>query len=320
MHAIVHDRYGTPDVLSLTDVDRPAIADDEVLVRVRAASVNALDSHLMRGTPYIIRLTDGFRRPKRRVAGVDLAGVVEAVGKDVTEFQTGDEVFGQRGGAFAEYVNGRGRGLVKKPANLGFEAAAAIPVAASTALQAIRDKARVEPGQQVLVIGAGGGVGTFAVQIAKDYGAHVTAVTSTANIELVRSIGADRVIDYERGDFASGAARYDAILDIGGLRSMGDLRRILTPTGSIVIVGAPDGKVRPLTRLGGAVVRSRILRQRVIPFLAQITKDDLMLLGEMAASGRITPVIDRTYPLAEAADAMRRLESGKARGKVVITI
>ena len=321
MQAIVHDRYGSPDVLALADVEHPALGDDGVVVRVRAASVNALDWHLLRGTPYFVRLTDGLRRPRRRIAGVDVAGVVEAVGKDVTAFRPGDEVFGQRGGAFAEFVGGRERNFVRKPANLTFEQAAAIPVAATSALQALRDKGRVQSGQRVLINGAGGGVGTFAVQLAKAFGADVTAVTRGENVDLVRSIGADRVLDATRADFTRDAQRFDLIIDIAANHPLTACRRVLTPDGVLVVVGAPDGRwVAPLARVVEAVVRSRLGGQRLLPFLAAVTKDDLTILADLAEAGKVTPVIDRVYPLRDTAEAIRYVETGHARGKVVITV
>src|SRR6058998_4046410 len=252
MKAIVQTGYGSSDVFQLREIEMPVIDDDGVLVRVQAASVNALDWHLMRGIPAIIRLTTGLRRPKSPVPGVDVAGTVESVGRNVTRFRPGDEVFGMRTGAFAEYVAGKERNFVAKPVGLSFEQAAAVPVAGETALQGLRDKGQIRPGQKVLVNGASGGVGTFAVQVAKSFGANVTGVCSPRNVDLVRSIGADRVIDYTREDFTKGGQRFDLILDIGGKRSLFACRRALTRTGTYVIVGGPSGRwIRPMDRALG---------------------------------------------------------------------
>jgi NADPH:quinone reductase-like Zn-dependent oxidoreductase len=321
MKAITSHTYGSPDLLTLVDIDTPMVADDSVLVRVRAASVNALDWHLMRGEPYIVRLTDGFRRPRQTVPGVDLAGQVEAVGRNVTAFRPGDDVFGARAGAFAEFVCGRERNFVPKPVGLTFEQAAAVPTAAITALQGLRDKGQVQAGQKVLINGAGGGVGTFAVQIARSFGADVTGVTSTASVDLVRSIGAHRVIDYTREDFTRSGQRYDLILDIGGNRSMSDCRRVLVPDGTLVVVGGPAGRwFGPLARPLEALVLSRFVSQRMLPFLAHQSKEDLVVLKELIEAGKVSPVIDRCYPLVEAPEAIRYVEDGHARGKVVITM
>jgi NADPH:quinone reductase-like Zn-dependent oxidoreductase len=321
MKAITSHTYGSPDLLTLVDIDTPMVADDSVLVRVRAASVNALDWHLMRGEPYIARLTDGFRRPRQTVPGVDLAGQVEAVGRNVTAFRPGDDVFGARAGAFAEFVCGRERNFVPKPVGLTFEQAAAVPTAAITALQGLRDKGQVQAGQKVLINGAGGGVGTFAVQIARSFGADVTGVTSTASVDLVRSIGAHRVIDYTREDFTRSGQRYDLILDIGGNRSMSDCRRVLVPDGTLVVVGGPAGRwFGPLARPLEALVLSRFVSQRMLPFLAHQSKEDLVVLKELIEAGKVSPVIDRCYPLVEAPEAIRYVEDGHARGKVVITM
>ena len=321
MKAIVHRRYGSPEVLRLEDIDRPIVDDDGVLVRVRAASVNAFDWHIMRGLPYLVRTSAGVRKPSRVVAGVDLAGQVEAVGRNVTEFRPGDEVFGERGGAFAEYVVGTGSNFVPKPANLTFEEAAAVPMAGFTALQALRDKGQVQPGQHVLVTGAGGGVGTFAVQLAKAFGAEVTGVCHTTNVEMLRSIGADHVIDYTRDDYTRSAERYDLLLDIGASRSLVASRRILGSRGVLVVVGAPAGQwLAPVLRPAAAVVLSRFGSRTLKPFLAERRMDDLVILRELIEAGKVRPVIDRAYPLSETAAAIRRLEAGHVRGKVVITI
>jgi len=321
MKAIVQDRYGSPDVLRLRDVEMPTIANDGVLVRVRATSVNAMDWHLMRGRPYFARVGMGLRRPKQTIPGTDVAGIVEAVGRDVTELRAGDEVFGARSGAYAEYVAGRVRNFVPKPANLSFEEAAAIPVAAITALQALRDQGQVQPGQRVLIIGAGGGVGSFSVELAKAFGATVTAATSTAKLELVRSIGADEVVDYTRADVTRSGQRFDVVLDVGGYRSLRDLARVAAPHGTVVPVGA--GKATTLGMLSGIVVgqvRRRVLGQRMGFFVGKITRDDLLVLAQLATDGKFTPVIDRRHPLADVASAIRYAETGKTRGKVVITV
>jgi NADPH:quinone reductase-like Zn-dependent oxidoreductase len=321
MKAIVQDHYGSSGVLALRDLDMPVIGDDGVLVQVRASSVNAMDWHLIRGRPYFARLMSGVRRPKQTVPGTDVAGVVVAVGQSVTELRPGDEVFGARSGAYAEYVAGRLRNFVPKPANLSFEQAAAIPVAAITALQALRDKGQVKGGQRVLILGAGGGVGSFAVQIAKAYGATVTASTSTGNMEMVRAIGADEVTDYTREDATRSGRQYDLILDVGGYGSLPDLSRSVAPGGTVVLVGAGNASsLAIVVQLLAVALRSRLRGQRMLSFLASVTRADLLVLGELAAAGKIAPVIDRTYPLREAAEAVRYVETGRARGKVVITV
>jgi NADPH:quinone reductase-like Zn-dependent oxidoreductase len=314
MKAIVSDKYGSPDDLKLQEIDMPVIGDDGVLVRVQAASVNPYDWHVMRGSPFIVRLAEGLRRPKQRVRGVDVAGRVESVGKNVTQFQPGDEVFGGRTGAFAEYVGGTERNFVLKPSGLSFEQAAAIPIAGCTSLQGLRDRGRLQPGQRVLINGAAGGVGTFAVQIAKALGAEVTGVCSTRNLDLVRSIGADEVVDYTAEDFTRRGQQYDVILEAFGNRSLSDLRRALTPNGTLVLAAGS------FTSLIGALVLSRVGRQRMLPFLATLSKKDLVTLKELIEAGRVTPVVDRTYPLSEAPEAIRYLETKHARGKVIITM
>jgi NADPH:quinone reductase-like Zn-dependent oxidoreductase len=319
MKAIVKDRYGSPDVLKLEDVDRPALTDASVLVRVRAASVNAHDWHMLRGKPYLARLSEGFRAPKERQLGLDVAGIVEEVGNDVTHVKPGDKVFGSRYGAFAEYVSGKN--MVPMPAGLTFEQAAAVPTAGQTALQGLRDHGAIQAGQRVLIVGAGGGVGTFAVQIAKALGAEVTAVTSTKSLELVRSIGADEVIDYMRDDFTRATQRYDLILDVGGTRRLSAMRRVLTPTGRIVMVAPQPGQwIGPVARLLGAIITTRLGRKPARAFLAQPSKDDLLVLSELIESGTVTPVIDRTYPFDQIPEAIRYVEAGHAQGKVVITL
>jgi len=305
--------------MKLEEVDRPEVADDAVLVRVRATSVNAYDWHMLRGKPYLARLGEGLRGPKTAVLGIDVAGTVEAVGADVTHVKPGNDVFGVRSGAFAEYV--AGRNMVPMPKGLTFEQAAAVPVAGQTALQGLRDKGGIQAGQRVLINGAGGGVGTFAVQIAKAFGADVTAVTSTQNVDMVRSIGADRVVDYSRDDFTRSGQRYDLIFDCGGNRSMSRMRRALTPKGTIVLVApAPGQWAGPIVRVLGAIVTSRFSSKRVRPFLSQVSKDDLLVLKELIEAGGVTPVIDRTYPFEQIPEAIRYVEDGHARGKVVITV
>ena len=324
MKAIVREKYGAPDVLEFKDVDMPVVDDDSVLVRVRAASINAYDWHVMRGSPFLARMSEGWRKPKSSAMGVDVAGQVEAVGKNVTQFRPGDEVFGARGGALAEYVRGTAKSfLVPKPAGLTFEQAAAVNMAGTTALQGLRDKGQIKPGQRVLINGAAGGVGTFAVQIAKAFGAHVTAVCSTRNVDMVRSIGADEVIDYTREDFTRSGQRYDLILDVASSRSLSDCRRVLGSNGILVVVGAAGGgrRMAPIVaRLLAAVVSSRFSSQKMLPFLAKNSKEDLIVLKELIEAGKVRPVIDRTYPLSETAEAIRYLEEGHARGKVVITV
>lgn len=321
MQAVVYDTYGGPDVLEVREVDRPIVGDQEVLVRVRAASVNPYDWHFIRGRPYAARLDAGLRAPKRGTPGIDLAGEVEAVGKGVVAFRPGDQVFGQSAGTFAEYVCARETSLVPKPPSLTHVQAAAIPTAGFTALQGLRDKARLRAGQRVLINGAAGGVGTFAVQVAKAYGAEVTGVCSTGNVELVRSIGADQVIDYTEVDFARAAQRYEVLLDLIGNHSLTRCRGVLTPDGTYVLAGstARGALLGPLARALRATMLDKVVRQRLIPFLSARSQDDLRELVELVQGGRLTPVIDRTYPLDEVQDAVRYLEQGHARGKVVLT-
>jgi len=327
MKAIRYRRYGPPQVLELRDIDVPAVGDDEVLVRVRAASVNPLDWHFMRGAPYLVRPVAGLSRPRSGLGrlGADMAGTVEAAGKNVTEFGPGDEVFGglEDRGTLAEYVTIRHDGaLLAKPAGLTFEQAAVVPVAAVTALQALRDKGRVQAGHKVLVNGASGGVGTFAVQIAKAFGAEVTGVCSTANVEMIASIGADLVIDYTREDFTRAGRRYDLLIDIAGNRTLAETRRVLVPKGVLVGVGGPNrGRwIGPLGRTIKMALLSPAVSQRMVFFLARQNKADLAVLRELLQAGKVTPVIDRTYPLNQAADAIGYLEQGHAKGKVVITV
>jgi len=327
MKAVRYHRYGGPDVLELQEVAMPAAGDGELLVRVRAASVNPLDWHFMRGAPYLVRMMAGLSRPKPSASrlGADMAGSVEAVGQDVTGFQPGDEVFGglEERGTLAEYISVRADAVVlQKPAGLTFEQAAAVPVAAFTALQALRDKGRVQPGQKVLVNGASGGVGTFAVQIAKALGAEVTGVCSTANVGMVASIGADQVVDYTREDFTRAERRYDLLIDIAGNRSLAETRRVLAPKGALVVVGGPNkGRwIGPFGRTIRMLLQSPAVSQRMVSFLAHQNRDDLAVLRELLDAGKVTPVIDRAYRLNQVAEAVRYLETGHARGKVVITV
>ncbi len=322
MKAIVYCDYGSPDVLKYQDVEKPLPGDDEVLVRVRAAALNPLDWHFMRGTPYVGRIAMGLRKPKVIRLGVDFAGTVESVGRNVTQFKPGDEVFGGRRGALAEYVSVReDRAVVLKPANLTFEQAAAVPVAAITALQGLRDTGRLQPGQTVLINGASGGVGTFAVQIAKSLGAEVTGVCSTRNVDMVRSIGADRVVDYTREDFTKTGHRCDLILDNVGNHSLTECRRALNPAGRYVMVGGPSGRwLDPLPRALNAFVLSRLVTQDMGMFLAELNKKDLIILRDLMEAGKVTPVVDRRYRLSEVPAAIRYLEEGHARGKVVVIL
>ena len=327
MKAIVNHEYGSPDdVLELTEIDKPVVKDDEVLVRVHAASVNPADWHLMRGKPYIARLQLGLRKPKDTVLGCDVAGQVEAVGKNVTIFQPGDEVFGSpfaHGcGALAEYVRISDDLLTLKPANLSFDHAAAVPLAALTALQALRDHGRIEPGHKVLIIGASGGVGTFAVQIAKSFGAEVTGVCRTRNVDMVRSIGADHVIDYTQEDFTESGQRYDLIFQLAGTRSPSDCRRALTSKGTLVLVsGESEGRwIGPVGRIIRALLLSPFVSQKLVNFTVKPNKEDLQFLKELIEAGKVTPVIDRTYSLTEVPEAIRYLEEGHTQGKVVIAV
>ena len=322
MRAITQDQYGSPDVLQRREVDRPAIGDHEVLVRVRAAGVNPADWAIMSGLPHIARPAYGLRRPKIGVRGTDVAGQVEAVGPGVTRFRPGDAVFGWCTGSFAEYAAVSDDALAAKPATLSFEQAAAIPMAGIVALQALRDHGHVRSGQRVLVNGASGGVGTFAVQIAKALGAEVTGVCSTRNVDLVRSLGADHVIDYSREDFTRSGQRYDFILDNVANHSLSDLRRALTPTGTLVPnAGEFDNHWLAGTgRVLSALVVSRFVRQTLRPFLVSPKREDLLALTELVDAGKLTPVIDRSYPLSETPDAIRDLAAGHARGKLVIAV
>lgn len=322
MKTIVYDKYGSPDVLQLREINKPVTGDDAVLVRIRAAAANPYDWHFMRGEPYFMRLFIGLRRPKANGLGVDFAGQVEAVGKDVTQFHPGDEVFGMRRGAFAQCLCASERELALKPTNLTFEQAAAVPLAASTALQGLRDTGQLRPEQRVLIIGASGGVGTFAVQIAKELGAHVTGLCSTKNLELVRSIGADHVIDYTREDITQSGQKYDLVFQLAGMRSPSHLRRALTPKGRLVLSsGDSDGRwIGPIDRLIKAAALSPFVRQTLRSLGTKLRKKDLQYLTKLIEAGKVTPVIDRHYSLSEVPEAIRYLEKGHARGKIVITV
>src|SRR5207247_1278163 len=324
MKAIAYEEYGSADVLEIRDVRKPNIEGDRLLVRVRAASANPYDWHFMRGIPYIARLmATGLRKPKQSVLGTDVAGEVEAVGKLVTRFRPGDEVFGfVDSGGFAEYVSAPEKLLAFKPANLTFQQAATVPLAGVTALQGLRDAGEIRPGQKVLIIGASGGVGTFAVQIAKWYGADVTGVCSTKNLDMVRSIGADSVIDYTREDFTRRGQKYDLIFQLAGTASPSACRRVLTPKGRLVLSSgdSPGRFIGPVDRIIKAVLLSLFIGQTLSPLDTKPSSKDLKFLRELIEAGSVTPVIDRTYPLREAADAIRYLETGRARGKVVISV
>jgi len=323
MQAIVQDAYGVAGVLRHERIARPEVADNEVLVRVRAAGLDRGTWHLMTGKPYLMRIAGlGFRRPKDRVPGRDLAGTVEAVGSAVTRFAVGDEVYGVGRGSFAEYAVAGDDRLARKPASLTFEQAAVVPISAATALQALTDHGRVEAGQQVLVIGASGGVGSYAVQLAKALGGDVTGVAGTAKLDLVRSLGADRVLDYTRDDWADGTRRYDLVLDIAGNPGLYRLRRALTPTGTAVLVGGEDGGnlTGGMNRTLRALALSPFVGQRFATFVNKERAGDLQRLTDLIDAGQVTPSIDRTYPLDRVPDAIRQLESGQVRGKVAITI
>lgn len=325
MKAVVQDRYGSTDTLEFKDVDKPTPTADEVLVRVHAASVNAYDWHFMYGDPKLARLAMmGLRAPKVPIRGRDFAGRVEAVGSEVKGLHPGDEVYGEAHGTFAEFVCAQDSEVDLKPANLTFEQAAAMPLAANTALIGLRDVAEVHPGQTVLVNGASGGVGTFAVQLAKAYGAEVTGVCSTRNVDLVRSLGADHVIDYTQEDFTRGSRRYDVVLDLVGNHSLGEFRRSLTPAGTLVLSGGGvyegGSFVGPMALILRRRLVNRFVRQRLLELPAKARKENLADLRELAEAGKITPVVERTYPLSEAAEAIRHLEAKHARSKIVVTV
>jgi NADPH:quinone reductase-like Zn-dependent oxidoreductase len=323
MRAVVQDAYGPADVLRLREIEKPEIGPDDVLVRVRAAGLHIGDWHLMTGRPYLMRVLGfGFRAPKDRVRGTDVAGTVEATGKNVTRFRVGDDVFGTGHGSFAEFSCAQEATLAAKPAALTFEQAAAVPTSACTALQALRASGGVQPGQQVLVVGASGGVGMFAVQIAKSFGAEVTGVCSTSKVDVVRALGADHVVDYTQEDFTRSGRRYDVILDMGGNRPLARLRRALTARATLVLVGGEGGDrwTGGMARSVGALLVSPFVSQNLRMVSAKATAADLGVLRELLVAGTITPVVERTYPLGGVPDAIRHLKAGKARGKLVITI
>jgi len=322
MKAIVYEEYGSPDVLELREVEKPTPKDDEVLIKVYAVSVNSADVHLLRADPFMIRLSSGFLKPKNKIIGADIAGRVESVGRNVKQFRQGDEVFGDISGCgfggFAEYVCARENALVKKPANMSFEEAAAVPMAAVTALQGLRSKGQIQPGQKVLINGASGGVGLFAVQIAKAFGAEVTAVCSTRNVDIVRSIGADHVIDYTQEDFTQNGHRYDLILAVNGYHPISDYRRVLTPQGTYVMSGGATAQMFEAMLQGPWI--SMTGSQKMGNLLAKPNKEDLAFVKELIEAGKVKPVIDRCYPLSEVPEAIRYLEEGHAKGKVVISV
>ncbi|WP_405445388.1 NAD(P)-dependent alcohol dehydrogenase [Streptomyces erythrochromogenes] len=320
MKAIVQDVYGPPEVLRIEEVDRPVPGRGEVLIRVRAAAVDQGVWHLMAGMPYAVRAVTGLRRPRTRVRGMDVAGVVEAVGQDVTRFRPGDEVYGNCQGSFAEYARAKEGTLAPMPRGISFEEAATVPVSGCTALNAVRDSGQVTAGQRVLVLGASGGVGSFAVQVAKAYGAHVTGVCSAAKADLVRSLGADEVLDYAQEDPVDGSRRYDVILDIAGNRPLSRLRRALTPRGILVIVGGEGGGdwIGGNQRQLGALLLSPFVGHRLRPLGTLVRRRDLEALTELIEAGSVAPAVDRTYPLAEVPEAIRRLRDGRVRGKIAI--
>ena len=321
MKAILFTQYGSPDVLQLAEVEKPVPSDDQVLVKVVAASANPLDWHRMRAAPFLVRLSDGFFKPKNPKLGADIAGIVEAVGEDVTEFKPGDEVFGEIGsGSFAEYACAHEKSLVLKPTNVSFEAAAAAPVVGLTALQGLRDTGKIQPGQKVLINGAAGGIGTFAVQLAKSYGTEVTGVCSTRNLDMVRSIGAEHVVDYTREDFTRNGQTYDLIYDTIGNRSVSDYRRALRPNGTCVIAGFTSMPRLFEHMILGPMTSRKSDRKVGMMGVANPNKEDLLCLQELLATGKVIPVIDRCYPLHETAEAIRYLETLRARGKVIINV
>jgi NADPH:quinone reductase-like Zn-dependent oxidoreductase len=320
--AIVYHKYGRPDVLRCEEIEKPTPGDSEVLLHVRAAALNPYDWHFMRGEPYAVRLMSGLGKPKNKRLGADVAGVVEAAGRNVTQFKAGDAVYGLCQGAFGEYVCTAESKLVKKPDGMTFEHAASIPIAGLTALQSLRDKGELQPGQKVLVNGASGGVGTFGVQIAKSFGANITGVTSTRNVELVRSIGADHVIDYTKQDFTNGTERYDLILDCVGNHSFSEYCRVLNPKGKIVGAGGKTDNwmLEPIGRMISTAVQSLFVSQKQLSIFAKMNQADLLAMNELIASGKVKPVIDRRCKLDELPEAMRYLEEGHARGKVVMIV
>lgn len=323
MQAIVYHRYGSPDVLELQEVPKPTPAEGQVLIRVHAASVNPYDWHFLRGSPSFIRLFIGMRRPKFPRLGTDVAGIVEAVGSKVTPFKPGDAVFGTAKGSFAEYACATASQLAVKPQEISFEQAACLPIAGITALQGLRDKGKAQTGQTVLVNGAAGGVGTFAVQIAKSLGTRVTGVCSTRNVEMLRSIGTDEVIDYTREDFARSTHRYDLLFDLVGNRSLADCLSVVQPRGTYIFCGGGGPDRSTMDLLGGMLqnaVRSRFVSQKMPGLLAKINHEDLVILADLVQRGTMIPDVDRTYSLRETAEAVRYVESGHVRGKVVITV
>jgi NADPH:quinone reductase-like Zn-dependent oxidoreductase len=322
MRAVTYSCYGGPEILQLSDVEKPIASNDEIVVRVKAASVNPLDWHYMRGSPFIMRLMVGLGSPNDKTMGVDFAGVVESVGPDVTRFKPGDEVFGGRGGAFADYIKmPETRGVTHKPDNISFEQAAAVPIAAVSALQALRDSGEVKTGQNVLINGASGGVGTFAVQIAKAFGAQVTGVCSTRNIELVKSFGADKIVNYKKEDFVEQGILYDLIIDNVGNRSIGEYQAALKDDGILVMVGGPKGDwIGPFKNSIMSAFSAPFTNQKLRGFLATMNKEDLAVLAEMMRSGQLVPAIDKRFSLDQIQDAVRYSESGRARGKIIITM
>ena len=325
MKAIVYCDYGKSDVLKIENVEKPVPTDDQLLVKVRAVSVNPFDWHFMRGTPYLMRMETGLRKPKSMRLGVDFAGVVEAVGKNVTIFKPGDEVFGGKRGAFAEYLTIRAdSGVAIKPANISFEQAGGVAIAGLTALQAVRDKGKVQPGQKVLINGASGGVGTFAVQIAHAFGANVTGVCSGKNVDMVKSLGADQVIDYTKEDFAKGDQKYDVILDNVPNHSLADLRRVMPPNGKYIMIGGggpDDGNwIGPFGRVIHTLLIKPFIKQEMGMMMADPSQKDYMAMADLMQSGKVTPVVDRTYKFEELPAAIAYLEEGHARGKVAITV
>ncbi len=320
MKAVTYRCYGSPDVLEFTDVEKPTPADDEVLVKVHAAAVNPLDWHFLRGTPYLLRLASGLGAPEQAILGVDFAGTVESVGKNVKQFKPGDEVFGAASEVYAEYVTVReGTSLTLKPTNMSFEQSAAVPIAGVTALQALRDDGKLESGQKVLINGASGGVGTFAIQIAKTFGAEVTAVCSTRNLGLVRSLGADHVFDYKKDNYTQSGEKYDLIVDMVSNHSLTANRSVLKPGGKYVIVGGPTGNwIQFMVNPVKAMIFSAFVDEEFGMMMAEVSDDNLSTLSDLMRSGQVTPVIDRRYPLSELADAIRYSEEGHARGKIII--
>ena len=322
MRAIVHDRYGSPAVLRLQEVEKPVVGDRDVLVQVHAAAVNPADWHFLTGTPYVMRVGTGLSKPKNSTLGLDLAGRVEAVGSSVTRFRPGDEVFGAHNGAFAEYARVPEDAIAPKPANLTFDQAAAVPVAGITALQGLRDKGNLQSGQRVLIIGASGGVGTFAVQLAKAFGAQVTGVCSTGNVDLVRSLGADHVVDYTKEDFTRDVGRHDLVFQVAGNESPWKCRRVLTPKGTLVLCSGDGGGnwFGPLIGIAGGLASAAFASQRTAIWIAKVTTKDLVDLTRLLEAGKVTPVIDRRYALAEAPEALRYQGEGHTQGKIVITL